>query len=215
MSLTLESFTPFNTLPQDSLQSLLQITTTKTFVSKEIILYEGDISQNLYFLLNGSVKLYKVGRFENEVFLGILEQGLLLDFAPNANTFASFCNLERICDSLVACFDGAKLQELLSLDSNILTLFFEATKQKLNLFSEVIQKNLIFDSTAKLAYSLFTELDAFNGRKKQENAALLNIQPETLSRILNKLHRDSILTTDANGKIKILDSKKLQNIFKG
>ena len=124
MSLTLESFTPFNTLPQDSLQSLLQITTTKTFVSKEIILYEGDISQNLYFLLNGSVKLYKVGRFENEVFLGILEQGLLLDFAPNANTFASFCNLECICDSLVACFDGAKLQELLSLDSNILTLFF-------------------------------------------------------------------------------------------
>ena len=215
MSLTLESFTPFSTLPQDSLQSLLQITTTKTFVSKEIILYEGDISQNLYFLLNGSVKLYKVGRFENEVFLGILEQGLLLDFAPNANTFASFCNLECICDSLVACFDGAKLQELLSLDSNILTLFFEATKQKLNLFSEVIQKNLIFDSTAKLAYSLFTELDAFNGRKKQENAALLNIQPETLSRILNKLHRDSILTTDANGKIKILDSKKLQNIFKG
>ena len=80
---------------------------------------------------------------------------------------------------------------------------------------EVIGKNGICESTGKLFYSLFTELDAFNGRKKQENAALLNIQPETLSRILNKLHRDSILTTDANGKIKILDSKKLQNIFKG
>ena len=50
--------------------------------------------------------------------------------------------------------------------------------------------------------------------KKQENAAFLNIQPETLSRILKKLHRDGVIQTNSLGKIEILDSQRLQMIFK-
>ncbi|TLD84022.1 Crp/Fnr family transcriptional regulator [Helicobacter sp. MIT 11-5569] len=210
----LDSFAPFDTLSAHSVQELLQITTLKLFKPKEIILYEEDCCNSLYFLLQGSVKLYKVGRFDNEVFLGILNNGLLLDFQIQCDTFTSFCNIECIQDSYIACFDGKKLNLLLKQNAEILELFFKATSNKLQLFAEVIQKELIFDSTAKLAYALFHQLELFNARKKQENAAILNIQPETLSRILKKLHRDAILTTDSQGKIQIKDRKKLQQIFK-
>ncbi|MBX7490915.1 Crp/Fnr family transcriptional regulator [Helicobacter sp. Faydin-H64] len=210
----LANYAPFNTLSQETMESLLTITTFKTYKQKEIILYEEEVKDSLFFLLEGAVKLYKVGRFENEVFLGILESGLLMDFKFEFHTFSSFCNIECIKDSYIACFQAKKLHTLLEQNQEILTLFFKATQHKLELFTEVIQKELIFDGTAKLAYTLFYQLDSFNARKKQENAALLNIQPETLSRILKKLHRDAILSTDAQGKIKILDFQRLQYIFK-
>ena len=93
-------------------------------------------------------------------------------------------------------------------------MFFKEAFKRIKVFENVVLRELIFDSTAKVAYSLYSDLDEFNTHKKQENAAFLNIQPETLSRILKKLHRDNIIKTNQAGKIEILDLHKLQMIFK-
>ncbi|WP_304400086.1 Crp/Fnr family transcriptional regulator, partial [Helicobacter rodentium] len=126
----------------------------------------------------------------------------------------SFANIECMQDSIVACFDGEKFTKLLESNPRLLTLFFKEAQKKIALFEEVIQKNLIFDSTAKIAYALYFDLDKFNAHKKQDNAIFLNIQPETLSRTLKKLHRDNILITNKQGKIEIINPQKLYNIFK-
>lgn len=210
---TLESFAPFNTLSKGDLADLNQITTFKTFAPKEILLYEQTEVHCLYFLCQGLLKLYKVNRFENEVFLGLLENGLLLDFNLEGKLI-SFANIECMQDSIVACFDGEKFTKLLESNPRLLTLFFKEAQKKIALFEEVIQKNLIFDSTAKIAYALYFDLDKFNAHKKQDNAIFLNIQPETLSRTLKKLHRDNILITNKQGKIEIINPQKLYNIFK-
>ena len=96
----------------------------------------------------------------------------------------------------------------------ILKLFFEESLKRVGVLEEIVQRELVFDSTAKIAYSLYSDLEEFNMHKKQENAAFLNIQPETLSRILKKLHRDGVIQTNSLGKIEILDSQRLQMIFK-
>ncbi|WP_238699105.1 Crp/Fnr family transcriptional regulator [Helicobacter sp. MIT 05-5294] len=212
----LESFAPFNRLESGDLQALSSITTFKTFVAKEIVLYENTQSNMLYFLCEGLLKLYKVNRFENEIFLGILENGLLLDLNldDTQGNFVSFANIEALQDCIIAQINGENLHALLHSNPRILALFFKETTKKLNLFEEVIQKNLVFDSTAKIAYTLYFHLDNFNAHKKSENASFLNIQPETLSRTLTKLHRENILTTNKQGKIEILNLQKLYNIFK-
>ncbi len=209
----LTSFAPFNQLTEADALTLQEIATLKTFQAKEIILYEGDSTDSLYFLLDGAVKLYKVSRFENEIILGILESGLLTDFPLNDDCM-SFATLECTKDSKIACFNTKTLLEITETHPKILALFFQSMQRKFKLFKEVIQRELVFDSTAKVTHTLFYQLELFNMRKKQENAALLNIQPETLSRILKKLHRDMILTTDAQGKIQILDAQKLKKYFK-
>lgn len=215
-NLTLESFAPFNTLNTEDLQKLTAITTFKTFVTKEIIFYENTEVKSLYFLCDGLVKLYKVNRFENEVFLGLLENGLLLDLnLENANgNFTSFVNIEALQDCTIAVFENEKLPQLLYSNPRILVFFFKEMTRKIQLFKEVIQKNLIFDSTAKIAYTLYFHLDNFNAHKKSENANFLNMQPETLSRILAKLYRDNILITNKQGNIEILNPQKLYDIFK-
>ncbi|WP_300778655.1 MULTISPECIES: Crp/Fnr family transcriptional regulator [Helicobacter] len=129
---TLESYAPFNALAKEDLMLLSQITTFKHFVAKEMVLYEQTRVSSLFFLCKGCLKLYKVGRFDNEVFLGLLENGLLLDF-NSQNTkgeFFSFANLECVEDSLIACFDGIKLTQILEQNPRILALFFKETQKK-------------------------------------------------------------------------------------
>lgn len=212
---SLESFAPFNTLEQKDLLELNKIVTFKTFTPKQIVLYEQTEVNALFYCVKGLLKLYKVNRFENEIFLGLLENGLLLDLnLEKGGKFVSFANIECLQDSIIACFEGEKITQALRTNPRILALFFKETLKKLQLFEEVIQKNLIFDSTAKIAWSLYFHLDSFNTYKKQENASFLNIQPETLSRTLKKLHRDNIISTNKQGKIEILNPQKLYDIFK-
>ena len=207
----LESYHPFCNLNQDSLRDLKAIVHFKNYKKQEIVFYEEDKVHDIYFLLEGAVKAYKVDRFDNEIFFGIFKNGLLNDCKDK---MATFVNIECLEDSLIACFECDKLRLLFEKSPQILKLFFEESLKRVGVLEEIVQRELVFDSTAKIAYSLYSDLEEFNMHKKQENAAFLNIQPETLSRILKKLHRDGVIQTNSLGKIEILDSHRLQMIFK-
>ena len=209
----LESYHPFCNLNQDSLGDLKAIVHFKNYKKQEIVFYEEDKVYDIYFLLEGAVKAYKVDRFDNEIFFGIFKNGLLND-CKDKDKMATFVNIECLEDSLIACFESDKLRLLFEKSPQILKLFFEESLKRVGVLEEIVQRELVFDSTAKIAYSLYSDLEEFNMHKKQENAAFLNIQPETLSRILKKLHRDGVIQTNSLGKIEILDSHRLQMIFK-
>lgn len=209
----LESYHPLCNLNQDSLRDLKAIVHFKYYKKQEIVFYEEDKVSDIYFLLEGAVKAYKVDRFDNEIFFGIFKNGLLND-CKDKDKMATFVNIECLEDSLIACFESDKLRLLFEKSPQILKLFFEESLKRVGVLEEIVQRELVFDSTAKIAYSLYSDLEEFNMHKKQENAAFLNIQPETLSRILKKLHRDGVIQTNSLGKIEILDSQRLQMIFK-
>ncbi|MDE5602666.1 MAG: Crp/Fnr family transcriptional regulator [Helicobacter sp.] len=209
----LESFAPFCFLSKEEILALKEIVRLKRYQKGELILYEEERISSLYFLLQGEVRIYKVNRFDGEIFLGLLKQGFLIDYKQGINA-KSFANAECKVESLVASFDAEKFNHLLKVYPKISQAFFKELLKKIALYEELIQRELVFDSTAKIAYALKFHLKDFNIYKKNENAAFLNIQPETLSRILKKLHREGIIRTNKIGKIEILDEDKLQMIFK-
>jgi len=59
---------------------------------------------------------------------------------------------------------------------------------------------------------LFNDLKLFNKLKRSEISLMLNVQPETLSRVLNRLKRNKIIES-SNATIKILDTIALKAIF--
>lgn len=78
----------------------------------------------------------------------------------------------------------------------------------------VVNRELVFDATAKVAFMLIDDLDMFNTQKRHEVSFMLHIQPETLSRVLNKLKREAIIEIE-NSIVTILDKQKLIKIYKG
>ena len=61
---------------------------------------------------------------------------------------------------------------------------------------------------------LSNNLERFNKFKRHEVSTMLNIQPETLSRILTKLKQKNIIEFDKTDII-IIDEGQLQNTFTG
>jgi CRP/FNR family transcriptional regulator len=76
----------------------------------------------------------------------------------------------------------------------------------------IISRDVVFDGTAKVAHMLVNELDTFNKLKKHEIAYMLHIQPETLSRILNKLTRNGTIEIEKNSVV-ILNIQELKDIY--
>ncbi len=76
----------------------------------------------------------------------------------------------------------------------------------------VVNRELVFDATSKVAYMISDDLEMFNRLKRQEVSFLLHIQPETLSRVLKKLKRGKIIEIE-HSKITVLDKLKLENIY--
>ncbi|MEJ5169128.1 MAG: helix-turn-helix domain-containing protein, partial [Arcobacteraceae bacterium] len=101
-------------------------------------------------------------------------------------------------------------------------IFSHNTKFLLNLIKEfakktkmlqcIINREIVFDGTAKVAFMLVHDLESFNTLKKGDVAYMLNIQPETLSRILNKLFRNNYIQNDGQN-IKIVDINGLKACY--
>ncbi len=60
---------------------------------------------------------------------------------------------------------------------------------------------------------LCSDIDMFNRLKRYDISLMLHIQPATLSRVLNRLKRDTIIDIDY-GKVIILNSKRLKNMYR-
>lgn len=90
----------------------------------------------------------------------------------------------------------------------------QALLDKSNQLQCLVNRELVFDATAKVAFMLKQDLAMFNKLKRQEVSFMLHIQPETLSRVLKKLSREGIINIE-NGYVSIEDNEKLISIFKG
>jgi len=78
---------------------------------------------------------------------------------------------------------------------------------------DLVNREFVFNSVAKVSMMLCSDIDMFNRLKRYDISLMLHIQPATLSRVLNRLKRDAIIDID-HGKVIILDSKRLENIYK-
>ncbi|MDR1911264.1 MAG: Crp/Fnr family transcriptional regulator [Helicobacteraceae bacterium] len=195
--------------------ALLSLLKPKKLHSGEILFYENETMDRIYFLVHGRVKSYKVNRFDNEIFLFWQnESGLITLYSPRSEetVLRYFSNVESIGDSLVAYADRSRLDALCEENREIEHFLYKMFAERFFLLKHIISRDLVYDSAAKVANMIVTRLDDFNAYKKQEIAYMLNIQPETLSRILTKIKREGIIE-EKGGVTTIKDRDKLRAIY--
>ena len=206
----------FRNLNEDQVTFISSISTIEKYPIKSILYYESDVSNNFQFLINGLIKVYKVDKFGNEIFLyHIYKNSMISELTSmNKNDIYCFSNAEFTEDSIVLSVDFEKFQEIF-LSKNILTMeLMEILLKKTHQLQCIVNRELVFDATAKVAFMLSQDLEMFNRLKRQEVSFMLHIQPETLSRVLKRLSRNEIIQVDA-GTVKITNNEALVSIFRG
>jgi CRP/FNR family transcriptional regulator len=207
----------FNSLSQKEIDKLIDISDIREFIKDTIVYYEDDIDYSLQFLINGNVKMYKLDKNNNEIYL----------YNISSNTMIS--ELSSLDEDGIYCFANAQFTEystMLSINfkefkkhfinTNILTYkLLDIILKKNKQLHFILNRELVFDSIAKVSYMICNELEIFNKRKRKEIAFKLHIQPETLSRVINKLRDSNIIALDKSNKISIINEDILSNYFYG
>jgi CRP/FNR family transcriptional regulator len=206
----------FNNLNNEQIEIIASISTVSKYPNKSILYYESDISKNLLFLVEGLIKIYKVDKFDNEIFLyHIYKNSMISELTSmNKNDIYCFSNAEFTEDSIVLSVNFEKFQELF-LSKNILTMeLMEILLKKTHQLQCIVNRELVFDATAKVAFMLNQDLEMFNKLKRQDVSFMLHIQPETLSRVLKRLVRNGTINIE-NGEVIITNNEDLVSIFRG
>jgi len=184
----------------------------RQYTKHSILFYEGDSSDYLHILLDGQVRLYKTSPKDTMVQLhrlntpAIIGEYACLEQVP----FPATC--EFISDrGTVGLLHFKKVMEYLKDPLFSLSLLKSMTN-KVMMLSSLVHKETILSSEAKVADLLLNEEDLFNKIKNNEIASILNITPETLSRILSKLKKCHIIVSE-NNLIKVCNIEALHIII--
>lgn len=216
LSQSIRSLDFFENLSDNQIDILSNFSFISKYEKDSILFYETDLKTNLLFLVNGLIKIYKYDKFDNEIFLYHIYSNSLISELSNINTNEIYCfsNASFIEDSVVLSIDFLKLQEHFLNNNLLVKELMSSLLKKTNQLQSLVNRELVFDATAKVAYMLVSDLKMFNNLKRQDVSFMLHIQPETLSRVLKKLSRDNIIEIE-NQQVIIKDEIALNSIFKG
>ena len=143
----------------------------------------------------------------------IYEKTLLSEISEiSSDTLYSFSNIELVEDSKVLSIDYLQFKKYF-LNKNILGLeLMNEILIRSHKLQSLVNREFIFDSVAKVAMMISSDLDIFNKLKRNEISLQLHIQPATLSRVLNRLKRNKIIDI-IHGKVSIVDTVALKKVF--
>lgn len=206
----------FNSLDDEKLNIIDNISKIVIYPKNSILYYENDSSNKIFFLVSGLLKVYKIDKFENEIFLYHIHKNSLISELTTLENDSIHCfsNAEFMEESIVLEVGFSELKsEFLS--KNILNNeFINEILLKTQQLHCVVNRELVFDATAKVAFTLHNDLEMFNSLKRHEISFMLHIQPETLSRVLKKLKRSDIIDIE-NTDVVILNKEMLKSIYRG
>ncbi len=207
----LEEVPLFSTLETDDLELLRKQIHIKRYAEGGIVFYEGEQSEYLHILVEGSVKLYKTSPKGTQVQINrFVAPRLIAEYASfEREPFPATC--EFITDGAIGLLHFDTFYRYLKHPEFSLALIKSLT-EKIRVLSSLVHKETILSSEAKVADLILNKIMIFNRLKNNEIASILNLTPETLSRILSKLKKEQIISVEKHA-LEVLDKEALKAII--
>lgn len=205
----------FDSLTEEEKDAIASFCAVKTYKHGDVLFYEKDNKDAIYYIITGSIKFYKVDRFDNEIFLyKLYSNSLIFNVSKLIDSFFISCyaNAEFLEDSRILSIQSAPFRDMIYDNQRLMQKILQESFSMIQQMQCIISRDVVFDGTAKVAHMLVNDLQTFNKLKKHEIAYMLHIQPETLSRILNKLTRNGTIEVEKNN-IVILNIQELKDIY--
>jgi CRP/FNR family transcriptional regulator len=203
----------FSKLSEESIKKLEKISTFKKYNGGEILFYEGDDPGTLYILVDGVLRLYKTDPKGNEIYIHqFVPIGLVGELACFENMKYP-ATARFITKGQVLKIDFKRLESDFFTDPQISMEIIKSLTKKIKILSNVIHKEMILTSEAKVARLIIIHGDMFETMKNTQIASMANMTPETLSRILSKFKKAGYIRIDENHHIEVIEELILRAMF--
>lgn len=197
----LKNVSLFTDLPEEAVNAVSALATTRTYSKNTIIISEGDDSDSLYAVLSGKVKVYLSDDEGKEIIINILSGGdyfgelALLDDEPRS---ASVMTLE---ESKLAVLSKTAFEDCLKKNPQVALPIIKGLSTRLRNLTENVKSLALMDVYGRVARTLLEMAEpvgenlVINQRLTQrEIASMVGASREMVSRILKDLSVGGYIT---------------------
>ncbi len=209
MKVKLKDVDIFEGLDDDIISKIEEFTISVQFPEKNIIFYEGDTSQYLYCLVSGIIKLYKMSSHDKEIILKYFHPNELIAEVANFEQIPYPATAKAFTDVEVLKIDFEKLKKIIYSNHELAFKIQVSLIKKIKNLENIISTHLVLDAKERVAKYIVNNPKDFFTTKNIVIAEILNITPETLSRLLRSFKNDNLIDTQA----KTIDIDNLSLLF--
>ncbi|MRJ02937.1 MAG: Crp/Fnr family transcriptional regulator [Epsilonproteobacteria bacterium] len=208
----LKSFYMFKNLSQAQFKRLKEISKVKEYKKGNILFYEGDRPEHLIVLTEGILQIYKSDPKGNKIILHSFFQPSLIAEIANFERMRYPATAEFITDGKVVFIDYDIFEKEFLKNPEVAFTIIKSLSDKVRLLENVITYDIVLSSTGRVAKFIYDHEEDFLRLKKSEIASIMNITPETLSRIISKFKKLGLLIKEGSG-YKVVDKEGLKSFF--
>lgn len=209
MTSYIKDFFLFEDLCDDTLEIIEKFSKRTTFPKNSIVFYEGDESEYLYLLNSGIIKLYKATSNNKEIILKYFHPNELIAEVANFEHMPYPATAQAFTDIEVIKIHFESLKEVIYQNPSLAFKIQTSLIKKIKNLENLVSLHVVLDSQERVAKYIHDRADEFFNTKNITTAEILNISPETLSRILRIFKDEGILDT-CN---KSVNKERLQQFF--
>jgi len=198
----------FSSFSNDDILYLKTISHIKKFKNDDILFYEGDDSDNLYFLIEGKAEVYKTNRKGKKI---VLTQFSSLSFIAEVSPYVKIkfpATAKSINNSVVLIIVYDKFEKRFLHYPQISSFIIKSLASKIVRFEKTFSNSLMMDAQERIAKYLYEHEGCLNCLKHHEIAESLNVTPITFSRILKVFKIEKIIQ-----KNKVINKERLYKLF--
>jgi len=208
----IEKFYLFDYLPQKKRERLKEISTVKEYNKGEIAFFEGERTDKLMLLTKGILQIYKTDHKGNKIVLHVFYPYSLIAEVVNFNDMPYPATGEFLTEGKAILIDYPVFEKEFLKDPEISFTIIKSLTDKVRYLEHVITNDIVLSSTARVAKFIYEHEEEFLHLKKNEIATLLNITPETLSRIISKFKKIKVLQKEGT-RYKVVNKEGLRSFF--
>ncbi len=209
MKIKLRDIYLFKDLSDETLEQIEKFTTIVELSKDNILFYEGDDSKYLFLLTKGIVKLYKTSSNDKEIVMKYFHSNEFIAEVANFENIPYPATAQAFTDTEVLKIDFESLKDIIYSDAKLSFLIQTSLIRKIRNLENLVSLHIVLDSKERIAKYLYEHTEDFFNTKNIIIAEILNISPETLSRMLRVFKNDGLI----NNKNKTVDKEKLRMLF--
>jgi len=209
----------FSSLKQDDLEFLLRGAQLQKLEKDKTLFWQGDAAQHFYFVITGSVKLYRLPPDGSEKIIEVISANQsFAEAIMFMNTKKYVVTAQALQSTQLFCFRNQDYLDLIKSNSELAVAVLGTMSMRLHKRIVEIETLSLKNAAHRVVRYLLAqayESDEYQPSfeipvTKRLAAAQLSIQPETFSRIIHKLNDEDIIHLDGK-QVTIMDRDKLQD----
>ncbi|KNF09800.1 global nitrogen regulator [Gottschalkia purinilytica] len=214
----------FSVLEEPQLKEVTDKIDRKIYKKGQMIFFEGDISDKLYLINKGKVKIFKYTKEGKEQILYILSEGEFVGDLSLLKKGEFKFNAEALEDVNMCQLTKDDFDDVLRKNPDMALKVLQVVYERISKLETLIQSLSTKDIESRVSGLLLNFIKDFGVPKgnnveldlplsREDIANYIGVTRETISRKLNSMQEEGILKLVGNKKIIIQDLEKLESLY--